>query len=392
MNTEKDTLSNELLVDEMKEKKLLLEKLFRGTVIMNTKTPSKDFAVDEAIYWTGFHMDNYDTTTEDYGCTTRDLECIAGSLMIIADKVMAVYKSEYAEVLAKLYKTAALHISRCSASSGGRTYSLASKYFLECGNLDQARKCYIKAACAWAGDKINYPKSYLIALLAGGAEFEEAKKAFKDTGSSRDEAALCIQKAIDIAITTGQYKFASMYHEEIAQLFKRDNSDIPVAIHHITEAQKCNTLNDPVKARECNSTLSIKITMLHMKLDQFNSAIKICVDAFDNNGEYGLWVLPALLYAFLCQLNTDYLNLPDTMHTIENNIKPDSGIRTSTEFKIIQLICRAENLTMFDAAFGGYIDSYTINWRVNWRVKFSLESKMLSIINELRTKYLADFQ
>lgn len=264
-----------------------------------------------------------------------------------ADELTCMSNGYVDDVLSKLYKTAGTLLEeKYDDDAGARAFSLASKYYVDCGNFETARIAYMMAAMSW--ERI----------------------------SNRDAAALCIEKAIELAMRAGEYKIAANYHEQIARMFEKNYSELPMAIHHYSKAQNClknydDDNNNIISTLKQNSEYARIIINLHIQLNQYNSAIKICVESIDNYREFGLGVLPLVLYAFLCQHNIDFSNLPVTMHIIDKYIKPDSVIRLSTEFKVIQLICHARNFEMFDAAHSNY----------------PITVYMQPIINELSLKY-----
>jgi len=162
----------------------------------------------------------------------------------------------------------------------------------------------------------------------------EAANCYKKTDPK--QAALSLQKAIDIYTDMGRFIIAAKHHQTVAELFECEVGDLEIAIHHYEIAA------DYFKGEESTSSATkclLKVAEYAAQLNNYVKAIQIyeqvaCIALQSNILKYS--AKDHFFRASLCHLCVDSI---DALHAVTKYEEQYPSFGDSREAKLIKTLC-----------------------------------------------------
>lgn len=164
--------------------------------------------------------------------------------------------------------------------------------------------------------------------------YVEAANCYKKTDPK--QAALSLQKAIDIYTDMGRFTIAAKHHQTVAELFECEVGDLETAIHHYEIAA------DYFKGEESTSSATkclLKVAQYAAQLKNYIKAIQIyeqvaCTALQSNILKYS--AKDHFFRASLCHLCVDSV---DALHAVTKYEEQHPSFGDSREAKLIKTLC-----------------------------------------------------
>merc|ERR1712025_692681 len=152
-----------------------------------------------------------------------------------------------------------------------------------------------------------------------------------------NEAASCLQSAIDIYTDMGRFTIAAKHHQTIAELFGNDIADFERAMQHYEKSA------DYFRGEESNSSANkcmLKVAQYAAQLENYEKAIKIYEEVAAHALESSLIKYSAKEYFFrasLCHLCVDAVN---AQHAVQRYEEQFPSFGDSREAKLVKALIK----------------------------------------------------
>ncbi|CAN6829350.1 unnamed protein product, partial [Brassica oleracea] len=237
---------------------------------------------------------------------------------------------------------------------------------------DQAGKAYLKLAdCHLKSDSKHDAAN----------AYAEAAKCYKKVDTN--EAASCLERAVNIFCEIGRLNMAARYYKEIAEYYEADQK-IDQAISYFGKAAEFFQ-NEEVttSANQCN----LKVAQYAAQLEQYEKAIKIyeeiaCQSLNNNLLKYG--VKGHLLNAGMCHLcKADVVSITNALEKYQDLDPTFTGTRECKFLSDLASAIDEEDIAKFTDVVKEFSSLNLYCWQDSWkttmllRVKEKLKAKEL---------------
>ncbi|KAF7991306.1 hypothetical protein HCN44_002868 [Aphidius gifuensis] len=226
----------------------------------------------------------------------------------------------------------------------GSSKGFFNSLFGSSSKVEEAVECYQRAANLFKMAKkwANAGNAFVEAANLHGkvgskhdaaTNYVDAANCYKKTDPN--EAASCLQKAIEIYTDMGRFTMAAKHHQTIAEMFESEAVDLEQAVHHYEQAA------DYFRGEESISSANkclLKVAQYAAQLKNYEKAIQIYEQVAASSLESSLLKYSAKEYFFraaLCNLCVDALN---AQHAIERYEEQYPAFQDSREYKLIKTL------------------------------------------------------
>ncbi|VVC39232.1 NSF attachment protein,Tetratricopeptide-like helical domain,Uncharacterised protein family UPF0363 [Cinara cedri] len=219
-----------------------------------------------------------------------------------------------------------------------------SSLFGSVSKVEDAIDCYQHAANLFKMAK-KWPQAGRAFCMAADLNFKSGRKhdaatnyvdsanCFKKTDPN--EAAQCLEKAIDIYTDMGRFTMAAKQHQNIAEMYENEAVDHERSINNYEKAA------DYFMAEESKSSANkckLKVAQYAAQLEQYGRAIQIYEEVAGTSLDSSLLKYSAKEYYFraaLCHLCVDVLNAQLAMNRY---VEQYPAFQDSREYKLLQVL------------------------------------------------------
>ncbi|XP_011310003.1 soluble NSF attachment protein [Fopius arisanus] len=224
----------------------------------------------------------------------------------------------------------------------GSSKGFFSSLFGSSSKVEEAVECYqraanlFKMAKKWGSAGNAFCEAASLHAKAGSkhdaaTNFVDAANCYKKTDAN--EAANCLQKAIEIYTDMGRFTLAAKHHQSIAEMYESEAVDLERAVHHYEQAA------DYFRGEESISSANkclLKVAQYAAQLENYEKAIRIYEQVAGASLDSPLLKYSAKEYFFraaLCNLCVDALN---AQHAIERYEEQYPAFQDFRECKLIK--------------------------------------------------------
>lgn len=218
-------------------------------------------------------------------------------------------------------------------------YAKAGNAFKMAKNWKAAGDAFCKAAALEIKCKSNHQAA---------SQYVEAANCYRKTNTS--EAVKILQRAIEIYTDMGKFRIAAKHHVTTAEIFEKEDANIPKAILHYEMAA------DYYKGEESSCAANkclVKVAQFAAEAEQYDKAIaiyeKIAMSGMDNRLlRYG--AKDYYFRAALCRMCNDVQDASNAIHRYEDMFPAFGDSRECILLKQLIAACSDQDSNSFDNA------------------------------------------